>query len=202
MNRTAFFAAVRTSLFAGRLSQEQVSGTEAVINAFEAAGLKDIHWLAYMLATAFHETAKTMQPVRETLADTDDEAISILDNAFRKGRLSWVKTPYWRKDADGHSWLGRGDVQLTHRENYAKAEKELGVPLTANPDLAMQPDVAADIMIKGMTEGWFTGKKLSDYFHDQTADWVNARKIINGLDRANDIAGYGKKFLSAIEAAA
>ena len=44
MDRAAFFAAVRSSLFGGKLSAEQVKGMEAVIDAFERQGLTDKRW--------------------------------------------------------------------------------------------------------------------------------------------------------------
>ena len=64
-------------------------------------------------------------------------------------------------------------------------------------DGALEPDLAAKIMFKGMIDGIFTGKKLADYFNPRTADWKNARRIINGLDHADDIATYAKKFYAA-----
>lgn len=77
--------------------------------------------------------------------------------------------------------LRRGYVQLTGRANYARAKAELGVPLLADPDLAMQPDIAAKIMRRGMQGGWFTfdtylpGEASREQFKD-------ARRTINGLD--------------------
>jgi predicted chitinase len=195
MDRSKFYDAVRTSLFAGKLSHAQVEGMDAVLNEWEAEGLTDQRWLAYMLATDYHETGKTMQPIREAYAESDEQAISILESSYKRGRLPWVKTPYWRKDEAGHSWFGRGLVQLTHRANYEK------FGLADHPEKALEMPTAVKVMFVGMRNGMFSGKKLSDYFHGDTADWVNARRIINGVDRANDIAGYGKKFLAAIEAA-
>lgn len=145
--------------------------------------------LAYVLATAFHETAHTMKPVRETLATSDAQAISRLDAAWNKGQLKWVKTPYWR---DG--WFGRGYVQLTHKANYEKASIKLGVDLVSNPSKAMDPHTAAAVLVVGSKEGWFTGKKLSDYITLKTSDFVNARRIINGTDRASDIAAIARQY--------
>lgn len=193
MNRAKFFAGVKP-MFGGSFKQPQVEGLDAILDEWDSHP-GDARHLAYMLATTFHETGKTMQPVRETFADTDEQAIAILDSSFKRGRLSWVKTPYWRKDADGKSWLGRGLVQLTHRSNYEK------FGITDHPEKAMEMTTAVKIMFVGMREGIFTGKKLSDYFSGTKSDWVNARRIINGLDRANDIAGYGRQFYAAIEAA-
>lgn len=198
MNRAAFYASLRargSGVFGTSLTQGQVDGCEAILAACN--GLPVAH-AAYILATAYHETARTMQPVRETLEPTDDQAIAWLDRAFAAGRLKSVKTPYWRKDADGKSWLGRGYVQLTHKANYARAGRELALDLIGNPDLAMQPTVAALILVRGSAEGWFTGKRLSDYL---PGDYVKARRIINGTDRAQDIAAYAQAFEAALVAA-
>jgi len=87
-----------------------------------------------------------MQPVREAMASTDAEAIARLERAWAAGRMTGVRTAYWRRDADGKSWLGRGYVQLTHKSNYIRAGRELGVDLVGNPDLAMDPAIAARIL--------------------------------------------------------
>src|SRR4051812_15033951 len=99
MDRTFFFDTVRHRLFKGNLTQPQVVGITAILDAWEERFADaDRRWLAYILATAYHETAYTMQPVRETLAESDARAVEILETAFAAGRLSWVKTPYWRPD--------------------------------------------------------------------------------------------------------
>ena len=195
MNRQTFFAALRrrdSGVFGTSLTQGQVDGCETILAACD--GLR-LPFVAYILATAYHETAYTMQPVRETLAATDGQAIARLDRAFAAGKLKWVKTPYWRKDADGKSWLGRGYVQLTHKANYAKAGAKLGVDLTTNPDAAMHPTVAALILVRGSMEGWFTGKKLPDYAAGDGFDYVNARRVING-----DVKGNGAKIAAEAKA--
>ena len=189
----AFFDRIRT--LTGPLSQAQVDGFETILAA--SAGLPVTH-RAYLLATAWHETARTMQPVRETLAATDDKAIARLEAAFAKGKLPWVRTPYWRKDSQGRSWLGRGYVQLTHETNYRRAGRELGVDLVGNPDVAMQPTVAAQVLVRGCAEGWFTGKKLADYL---PGDYIGARRVVNGTDKAAQIAAYAETFEAALVAA-
>ena len=62
--------------------------------------------------------------------------------------------------------------------------------------------MSSAIMVYGCVEGWFTGKKLSDYFNETTSDWVNARRIVNGTDRSHEIAGHSKAFNAALEKAA
>ena len=155
---------------------------------------------AYCLATAFHESAHTMKPVRETLASTDDIAIQRLERAWAAGNLPSVRTPYWRRDADGKTWLGRGYPQTTHKANYERMGRRLGIDLTTDPNVMLEPDVAMRVMIVGMSEGLFTGKRLSDYITLQRSNFTAARKIINGSDRALDIAAVARAYDSALKA--
>lgn len=89
---------------------------------------------------------------------------------------------------------------MTHKANYAKAGAALGADLVGNPDLAMVPSIAARIIVRGSVEGWFTGRRLSDYL---PGDYIGARAVINGKDKAAQIAAYARAFeaaLAAIEA--
>ncbi len=137
--------------------------------------------LAYILATAYHETAHTVKPVKE---------------AF------WIKNAEeWRKKfLRYYPWYGRGYVQLTWDYNYKKAGENLNLDLTTDPDVVMQPEVATKILVVGMIEGWFTGKKLSDYITITKSDFVGARRIINGTDKASTIAGYAKEYDTDLKA--
>jgi Putative peptidoglycan binding domain len=193
-DRAVFFDGFRTLFPGGKMTVGQVAGTDDILDAFEAAGTPIDHQ-AYMLATAFHETAHTMQPVRETLADSDDRAIAILERSWARGRMPWVKSAYWRKDKDGKSWLGRGLVQLTHKDNYEKLSPIVGVDLVARPEAAMEMDVAIKIMMEGMRLGLFTGRKLSDTLDgvdesdaEDAREFEASRPIINGKDKAAAIA--------------
>lgn len=197
--RKTFFDAVRLSLFDGVLKKPQVAGLSAILG--RGGGETDDRWLAYMLATAHHETGRTMQPVRETFAASDAQAIALLDSAFEHGRLPSVSVPYWRRDAEGKTWLGRGLVQLTHRTNYEKMTLLTGIDLISDPGRAMELTVATDILFIGMETGAFTGKRLGQYFSATKEDWTGARRIINGRDRAERVAGYGRRYLSAIRLA-
>lgn len=199
INRKFFFDYIRNSLFDGKLNQSQANGLTLILDAWEPAmSNRDDRWLAYMLGTTHHETGRTMQPVRETFAQTTAKAINILESAWKAGRLPWVATPYWRLDANGKSWLGRGLVQLTHKSNYQRIGQKLGIDLVTEPDAAMNPAVAVQIMLRGMTDGVFTGKKLSDFFTPGKGDWRNARKIINQLERADLVATYARNYYAAI----
>ena len=199
--RKPFFDAVRISLFDGMLKMRHVAGLTAILDRGGVAAGIDDRWLAYMLATAHHETGRTMQPVRETFAKSDVRAIALLDSAFDNGRLPSVSVPYWRRDAEGKSWLGRGLVQLTHRVNYEKMALATGIDLVSRPERAMEMDVAIDILFIGMRTGAFTGRRLGQYFSESKEDWNGARRIINGRDRAELVAGYGRRYLAAIRRA-
>ena len=192
MDKKKFYDQVRASIFRGRLNYTQVQGIELILNHWLKAGYTDLRWLAYILATVYHETAHTMQPVEE----------------YGKGR----GRRYGRKQKmSGRSYsvpdklyYGRGHVQLTWYENYDKMGKLLNIPLLEQPELALVPDISLKILFEGMTRGVsrrgdFTGVSLEDYFNTYKEDWVGARKIINGLDRASKIAGYAKEFYKALK---
>lgn len=163
--------------------------TRKIILICHKEGVEDVRQIAYILATACWETARTMEPVRETLADSDEEAIARLDRAFSQGRLPQVSSPYWR---DGY--FGRGFVQLTHRHNYARVGDELGLELVENPSLALKPDVAARILVRGMMDGWFTGRSLPMFVNNDKADYINARRVVNGTDKAVAIASLASEY--------
>lgn len=184
----------------GHFSQPQIEGLDAILDALEKESFNREEE-AYILATAFHESAHTMQPVRETLATSDDQAILRLESSWKAGKLPWVKTPYWRKDAEGKSWFGRGLVQITFRYNYVKLGAAIGEDLVTDPNRALDDEVAIKILIVGMRDGLFTGSKLSSYIDgldesdaEDYREFLNARRIVNGIDRAALIAGYAITF--------
>ncbi len=183
LDMARFLDVVRKPLF-GRLSSDQVSGIEAKIRAFQEASWP-LSWAAYGLATSYHETARRMLPVREGLDASD---------AWRRRNLRYY--PYY----------GRGDVQLTWDYNYKKADDELGLngALVNDLDLALDKDISARIMVRGMEEGWFTKRKLSDFLRgdeETLQNYRRARTIINGTDKALKIAEYAVKFQEALKEA-
>lgn len=171
-----FFDLVRK--VTGKLTQGQVDSINAIL---KAGSHWPIAWMAYGLATAWHESRFLPQE----------------EWGHGKGRV-YSKPGRW-----GQSQHGRGFVQLTWDRNYEWADKALGLNgrLLADFDLALDRDIAAQILVRGMEEGAFTGKKLSDYLatignHDA---YVRARRIINGTDRAELIAGYAGSFEKALK---
>lgn len=178
MNRDIFYDMVRNAI--GPLSQEFVDGTNALLDEGEDRGLRVEHE-AYVLATSYHETAATMQPIPEYGKGQGMAYLTYYDSSKTK------KCIYKPQEA-----YGRGFVQLTWEVNYERADKEcnLGGKLIKNFDLALDIKVASQIIFEGMLDGWFTGKKLSDYINDTKVDYYNARRIVNGTDRAEQIKNY------------
>jgi|TARA_R100000093_G_scaffold59944_2_gene31552 predicted chitinase len=185
-DRGAFFSAVRK--ITGALNQRQVDSINLLL---ESAGSWPTSWVAYALATAWHESR--LLPIRERggwayLAKYDT------------GRLARILGNTPAADGDGQRYAGRGFVQLTGQTNYESAGVALGIDLIADPDLALNPLHAARILIWGMEGGKFTGKKLSDYLPAiaTRVHFRDARRIINGTDRADKIAGYAMAFQDAL----
>jgi hypothetical protein len=183
IERKLFYDEVRDLLFGGSLSQSQVNGMNAVLDAWERISIvkpdADLRWLAYILSTDFHETAYTMCAIEE----------------YGKG----AGYDYGEPDpTTGETYYGRGLVQLTWAENYINAGEKVHADLYWQPELALEMPIAVRVIMRGMFEGWFTGKKLEDYIFGNTCDYVGARKIVNGTDRAETIAGYAEKFQSAL----
>lgn len=191
-----------------RFRDSQVINIESMLSAFnafdyESLGVSPRVWLdyvAYMFATAWHETATSMAPIEEFGKGRNRTYGTWYLNSkgiaycFKNGQKEGVYTRYEQP----HLYYGRGYVQLTWYDNYELASKKLGVDMLKNPALALNKKIATQVMIIGMVEGWFTTHKLSRYFTETKTDFVNARKIINGMDKANLIAGYAQAFRESL----
>lgn len=188
MDHSRFFAEVRP-LFGGSLSQEQVDGINTILAGFDQHGDGSTRHLAYLLATAKLETAHTMQPITERGAKA---YFNQYEPSTDKGKALGNAQP-----GDGYRYRGRGFVQITGKANYRKAGEKMSVDLVGNPDKALEPHIAACALIRGCQEGWYTGKKLSDY-----TSFRDMRRVVNGLDKASEIALMAEGFLSALNAAA
>ena len=168
INRTQFFDNIKTS-FIAKLSQLQVDSINAILDEIEEQNVTDKRHIAYIFATAWHETAHTLTPVTE------------------------YGGPKYLKSKKYYPYIGRGFVQLTWDYNYKKYSKIMGIDFVTHPDLVLEVKASAFILVHGMINGTFSGKKLSDY-----NTFVSMRKIINGTDKAQLIAGIADRFLLAL----
>lgn len=187
LNRESFFAGYRGKF--GKLTQKQVDAIERFLSAMEKFQMT-VEENAYIFATVYHETAKTFLPIEE----------------YGKGRGR-----KYGKPVNGKKYYGRGYVQLTWDFNYLKATQELRrqrpdlvsafeqksgekFDLLAYPHQALDHDISTYVLVLGSLQGWFTGKKISDYITFGRKDYINARRVINGTDHAKMIANTAEKF--------
>lgn len=198
------------AVFGAKMTPARKAGFEAIFDAWDATEDNDnLPGLAYALATAWHETGATMQPVREGFKKTDAAAFAHVTAYCKANGIA----NYAARAPNGNSYYGRGYVQLTHAGNYKKMGQTLGLgtKLYDRPDEVMKPGVAAQILIAGMIDGLFRPAKgkLSDYF-GASQKWFEARELINGDKNkmpkwlkgtkiGTAIANYGKGFAGALK---
>lgn len=147
----------------GSLSDQQKQSIRLIVQTFDRYGDKDLNKLIYILATTEHESSFVSKEEHRTYSARQEV--------------------YWYT-----GYYGRGFVQLTHKKNYLKMSEFLGVDLVTYPSLALEPKNAAKILVYGMMEGRFTRKPLSKYINAEKVDFFNARRTVNGIDRAERIA--------------
>lgn len=187
MNRKIFYDTIRSSV---NLTTHNVAGFEKLLNYAEKHALVTIQRLAYIIATAFWETAQTMHPVKEAYWK---------DEAWRKKNLRY------------YPWYGRGLIQTTWEDNYRKIAKAMGIPedtFIKNPDLLLMFEYALPALFVGMEKGIYTGKDLYDYIdeidesdEEDLREYANARRIVNGTDKAATIGKLALTFEKGLKAA-
>lgn len=162
-----------TLIYPFPLNQKQAENFEIIysiatqmLDSKKNANMQDvnkIYALAYIMATVQGEC----------------QFLSIPERKAKEGTAVWeMQKKYWLT-----GYYGRGFSQLTWLQNYQKFSQLLGMDLVNNPDLALDPEVGAKILIMGMRDGLFTGKKLADYFESGRFDYFNARRMVNGVGR-------------------
>lgn len=147
----------------------------------EDEGFQYLAELAYILATAYHESAHTFNP-------------GIREIGRGKGRM------YGTADGQtGQTYYGRGLVQITWKANYKKFSELLGADFVGNPDLVLEKENSVKIMMMGMKLGLFTGNKLRMYINGNGTDFERARRVVNGMDKSKLIATYARNILKVLE---
>lgn len=174
--------AITADLFNGHMTPAQQASIEAILKECQLQGVTDVRQQAYILATAYHEAFNPRHP--ETRLTPMREF----------GGEEYLQSKRY------YPYYGRGFSQLTWDYNYEKEGKRLGLDLLKQPDLMLNLPTAANSHVYCMAHGSYTGKKLSDYITPSRLDYVNARRIVNGLDKAAAIAGYASRFARCLQA--
>ncbi|MEE9304232.1 MAG: glycoside hydrolase family 19 protein [Thiotrichaceae bacterium] len=195
INRKFFFEYTKSYLFEGRFKQSQVDGLNLILDYWEANHVnKEDRFLAYILGTAHHEVDKKMKPINEYGGKRYFKRLYDIEGSNPNLARSLGNTT----PGDGVKYHGRGFVQVTGKSNYKVWNDRLSIDLINDPDLALDTGVAVQILFGGMIDGTFTGKKLADSFNTTTDNWRNARRTVNGLDKADNIASFAKAYYAAI----
>ncbi|WP_312252124.1 peptidoglycan-binding protein [Stenotrophomonas sp.] len=127
-------------------------------------GITDHRQIAYVLATAQHES-------RDFAAPEEDW-----------GRKQAVDLRYF----GGEEYYGRGFAHLTHVNNYERLGEALGMgrELAEHPERAAEAEIATKVLVVGMRDGMF-GARLSDHINSNHVDYRQARASVNGGELNN-----------------
>lgn len=186
-----------------KLSDKAKAGVNSIFDSWEKHGDGDRRKLAYVLASAFRESSYTFESIKEVPSCKGDEGC--IERAIGRLLAKQGRDPsenYAAPNAQGKRYYGRGFVQLTKDYNYDSMTKLLGVDLVNTPDLALDPGIAATILVVGMRDGFFTNRKLEDYFNDRSEEWVCARAIVNpGSSNWGMMGQHAKDILACLKPA-
>ena len=153
-----------------------------IIREARRQGVQSRPQLAYMLATANHESGSGLRMTE------------IASGRAYEGRRGLGNT----QPGDGPRFRGRGYVQITGRRNYTDWSRRLGMDLVNDPSLAEQPEIAARILVGGMRDGTFTGRRLDRYINGSRTDFDGARRTIGGGRGAERVSEVARRLLAAM----
>lgn len=180
-DKVKFYEGLRTTELFKQLSQKQVDTIDSLLSECAGQGIEDIRQIAYIFATAYWEASNPRHP--ETQLTPIEEY----------GGQDYLRSKKY------YPYYGRGLSQITWLDNYKKEGQRLGLDLVNHPELMLEIPTATNSHVYCMKYGVYTGKKLSDYINDQKCDYTNARRIINGLNKASEIAAIAQKFESCLK---
>lgn len=181
IDKVKFYQKLRETKLFTTLTQTQVDSIDAILHEVELQGITDIRQVAYIFATPYHECYNPKMPSTRLTP-----IVEFGSEKYLKGKKYY---PY----------IGRGFSGLTWLDNYKKEGKRLGIDLVNHPELILDIPTAANSHVYCMAHGSYTGKKLSDYINADKCDFINARRIINGTDRAELIMSYAQKFFTCLQ---
>lgn len=203
INSKAFFIEYQKKYILKGNAKENIEDIFDEIKLYYLENKKEcnLKYISYMLATIKHETAETFKPIDEYGGGTwfNEMYDPVLGKNKHRRKLA-IKNGNTTK-GDGIKYHGRGFVQLTWKNNYQTMKDKLNIDFVKYPEKVLELKNATKIMICGMEEGLFTGKKLSDYINDKETNYLKARYIINGVDKRSVIATYAQNIEKCLKVA-
>jgi hypothetical protein len=194
-----FFTKIKDAGLFKMILKAQQASIEAIFSECQKQGVTDLRQIAYILATAYHESYNPKDPLTRLtpLEEIGKGAGRDYGKKLKYGNGPGKRVPYTSPDK---IYYGRGFTQNTWYEIYENLTKAnpFNWDFLNHPELLLSITQSAWATVYAMRKGLYTGRKLSDYINDQKTDFINARRIINGTDKAELIAGYASKFLQAL----
>ncbi len=163
-------------------ARSETAPTESAGDRQDRLGSIDVERLVAVLPASRRDSARVHFPI-------------IIDEARRQGVSSRAQLAYMLATANHESG---GYVQITGRRNYTDWSRRLGMDLVGQPSLAERPEIAARILVGGMREGTFTGRRLDRYVNDQRTDFDGARRVIGGGRNAEMVSQVAERLLAAM----
>jgi predicted chitinase len=179
-----------------------------LLDAARAGGMTHVRRMAYLLATAGHDShfgARLEERGLGAPADDVDRTFSRYEPGTPLGTALGNTLP-----GDGSRYRGRGFIFVRGRTSYATWSQRLGMPdelvdgsptpfFIAHPEAMAEPNIAAQTLVRGMRDGLFTGIALGYYVNDKKTDYRSARRVVGGLEHARDVAELALTFAHAME---
>ena len=106
------------------------------------------------IGTMAIETARTFEPVREAY---------------------WLSEEWRANNLRYYPYYGRGYIQLTWDYNYTNYGSIIGQPLYNQPDLALEPDIAAAVFAEFFGQSGAAAAAAR-------CDWAECRRRVQGAD--------------------
>jgi hypothetical protein len=163
-----FFRQVRLSVFHGSLTKGQVDGLERIIDYWQTKWSK-----------------MTLDEFAYLLATVTHETAYKMQPVKEMGGEAYLRSKKY------FPYVGVGLIQATWKRNW----DILGIKSVED---GLQWPSALYAAFYGMDSGIYTGRRLGDYIGHGRIDYVNARRIINGIDRAEDIAKIAGSYRKAL----
>ena len=179
----------------GRALKSKLTGQagrnqQALMNQMAASGITDPTEQAMFMAQMDHESGGFTKMEERFNYRSADRLMAVSGSARKQGKASVEAAMAQGPEAvaelmyggrmgnsekgDAYRFRGRGAIQLTGKDNYAAAGKDLGLDLVNSPELAADPENAAKIA------AWYWKKNPKLSAAGKAGNVEAATQVING----------------------